>query len=80
MLVTDQKNLRARHHAAEEVLPLCKFTTELRGPINGGVHLSCEVPLRLGEDRDDVIHRNLLADNHDVHVAAAGSPPVATEP
>lgn len=28
--------------------------------------------MRLGEDRDDVIHRNLLADNHDVHVAAAG--------
>ncbi len=54
------------------MLPLCKFTTELRSPINGWIHFSREVALRIGERRDDVVHRNLLADNHDVDVAAAG--------
>ena len=71
-LVTDQKNLWAGHDTAEKVLPLCKFTTELSGPIDGRVHLSREIPLRLSEGRDDIMHRHLLSDNHDVYVAAAG--------
>src|ERR1035438_991411 len=55
-LVTDQKNLWAGHDTAEKVLPLCKFTTELSGPIDGRVHLSREIPLRLSEGRDDIMH------------------------
>jgi len=51
---------------------LCKSTTKLLGSINGGVHLSSKVPLRPSEGRDNIIHRNPLSDNHDVHVAARG--------
>src|SRR5438270_204441 len=72
ILVTNQKNLRAGYDATEEVVPLCKFTTELLGSINGGIHFSSEAALRLSEGRDDIVHRNPVSDDHDVHVAAAG--------
>ena len=54
------------------MLALCKFTTKLLGSINGGVHLSSKVPLRLSEGRDNIMHRNPLSDNHDVYVTARG--------
>ena len=54
------------------MLALCQFTTELLGSINGGVHLPSKVPLRIGQGRDNILHRDPLPDDHDVHVAARG--------
>ena len=51
---------------------LCQFTTELLGSINGGVHLPSKAPLRVGQGRDNILHRDPLPDDHDVHVAARG--------
>lgn len=53
---------------------MCKFTTELLGSIDGGVHLSSEFPLRLFECADDIVQRQSVADDHDVYIAAHGLP------
>jgi len=74
MLVADQKDFGAGRHAAEKVLPLRQSTTELAGPVNGGVDFSGQFPLRFGKCRDNVMHRNPLSHDHDVYVARAGFP------
>jgi hypothetical protein len=70
ILVADQKNLRAGHNARKEVLALCKFTTELLGSINGGVHFPSEISLRLAQCAGNIAHREMLANHHNVHIAA----------
>ena len=52
--------------------PLGKFTTKLFGSIYGRVYLPPKVTLRLGENRNNIIHGDLLTHNHDVHVAGRG--------
>ena len=49
-----------------------KFTTELLGAIDGGIHLAPEIALCLGEDRNDILQGNALADNHHVDIAGGG--------
>ncbi len=49
-----------------------KFTTELLGAIDGGIHFAPEIALCFSEGRNDVLHRNSLADNHHVHITRRG--------
>ena len=49
-----------------------KFTTELLGAIDGGIHLAPELALCFGEGRNDVLQRNALANNHHVDIACRG--------
>jgi hypothetical protein len=72
ILVTDQKNLWAGHDTRKEVLASCEFTTKFPGSIDRRIHLSSEVPLRFREGRKNLVHRNPLSDDHDVHIAACG--------
>ena len=49
-----------------------KFTTELLGAIDGGIHLAPEIALRFGEGQNDILQRNSLAHNHHVDIACGG--------
>jgi len=51
------------------VVASSKFTTELLGAIDGGIHLAPELALRLSEGRNDILQRNALANDHDVDIA-----------
>ena len=47
-----------------------KFTTELLGAIDGGIHFPSKVPLRFAECAHNCVQREALANQHNVHVAA----------
>jgi hypothetical protein len=51
-------------------MALCKFTTELLGSINRGVHFPSEISLRLAQCAGNIAHREMLANHHNVHIAA----------
>jgi hypothetical protein len=46
-----------------------KFTTELLGAIDRGIHLAPELALCFSEGRNDILQRNALTNNHHVDVA-----------
>jgi hypothetical protein len=64
-----QEALRAGHNTRKEVVASSKFTTELLGAVNGGIHLAPEIALRFSEGRNDILQRNELAHNHYVDIA-----------
>jgi len=49
-----------------------KFTTELLGAIDGGIHLAPELALCFGEGRNDILQRNSLAHDHHVDITCRG--------
>jgi len=52
------------------VVASSKFTTELLGAIDGGIHLAPELALCFGEGRNDILQGNSLAHNHHVDIAS----------
>ena len=50
-----QEDLRAGHDTRQEVVASSKFTTELLGAIDRGIHLAPEIALCFGEGRNDIL-------------------------
>jgi hypothetical protein len=64
-----QEDFRTSHNTRKEMLASSKFTTELLGAIDRGIHLSPELTLCFSEGRNDILQRNALANNHHVDIA-----------
>ena len=71
-LVADQEDSRPGHNARKEVVACSKFTAELLGAIDGGIHLAPELALCFREGRRDLLQRDALADNHHIDIACRG--------
>jgi hypothetical protein len=67
--IADQEDLRAGHNTRKEMVASSKFTTELLGAIDGGIHLAPELTLCFSEGGNDILQRNALANHHHVDIA-----------
>jgi len=69
MLVSNQEQLRAFNHVAQEILALRKPAGEFFRRIHGGIHLTPEFPFRFPDGRNQIGKSHIVRDYHEVQIA-----------
>src|SRR5208283_5757927 len=68
MLISNQEQLRAFNHVAQKVLTLRKSAGEFLRRIQGGIHLTPELPFRLPDGRKQIGKSHIVRDYQEVQI------------